>query len=59
MLRLTGLDMQENQARRLLNDIDSFRLIGGFGDEKAAAALGAQVYDRCFAASLRLGLATG
>jgi hypothetical protein len=25
LLRLTGLDAQENQARRLLNDMDSFR----------------------------------
>ncbi|MDF2808606.1 MAG: lipopolysaccharide kinase, partial [Cellulosimicrobium sp.] len=25
LLRLTGLDVQENQARRLLNDLDSFR----------------------------------
>jgi tRNA A-37 threonylcarbamoyl transferase component Bud32 len=25
LLRLTGLDVQENQARRMLNDLDSFR----------------------------------
>src|SRR5690606_31499405 len=25
LLRLTGLDVEENQARRLLNDLDSFR----------------------------------
>jgi hypothetical protein len=25
LMRLTGLDVQENQARRLLNDLDSFR----------------------------------
>lgn len=25
LIRLTGLDVQENQARRLLNDLDSFR----------------------------------
>ncbi len=25
LLRLTGLDVQENQARRLLNDMDSYR----------------------------------
>jgi hypothetical protein len=25
LLRLTGLDVQENQARRLLNDLDHFR----------------------------------
>ena len=29
MLRLTGIDMQENQARRLLNDLDSHRLMFG------------------------------
>lgn len=46
LLRLTGLDVQENQARRLLNDIDSFRLIEGYRDEKAAAhAWAAHVYD--------------
>lgn len=27
MMRLTGIDMHENQARRLLNDLDSFRLL--------------------------------
>jgi len=27
MLRLTGIDMHENQARRLLNDLDAFRLV--------------------------------
>ncbi|WP_454296216.1 DUF4032 domain-containing protein [Salana multivorans] len=26
LMRLTGLDVQENQARRLLNDLDSFRV---------------------------------
>jgi Domain of unknown function (DUF4032)/Lipopolysaccharide kinase (Kdo/WaaP) family len=26
LLRLTGLDVQENQARRLLNDLDAYRL---------------------------------
>jgi hypothetical protein len=31
LLRLTGLDAQENQARRLLNDLDSY--IATFGDE--------------------------
>ncbi|HEY7812510.1 MAG TPA: DUF4032 domain-containing protein, partial [Nakamurella sp.] len=25
LMRLTGLDVQENQARRLLNDMDSYR----------------------------------
>lgn len=27
LLRLTGLDVQENQARRLLNDLDEFRAV--------------------------------
>jgi Domain of unknown function (DUF4032)/Lipopolysaccharide kinase (Kdo/WaaP) family len=27
MLRLTGIDMQENQARRLLNDLDAYRWV--------------------------------
>lgn len=31
LLRLTGLDAQENQARRLLNDLDSYR--AAFGKE--------------------------
>ncbi len=29
LLRLTGLDVEENQARRLLNDLDSFRAATG------------------------------
>ena len=32
LLRLTGLDAQENQARRLLNDLDSYRATGGKTD---------------------------
>lgn len=35
--RLTGLDTQENQARRLLNDLDAFRAGTGQADEAAAA----------------------
>ncbi len=31
LLRLTGLDVQENQARRLLNDLDTYR--AGLGEE--------------------------
>ncbi|WP_127126525.1 DUF4032 domain-containing protein [Georgenia sp. SYP-B2076] len=27
MMRLTGLDVQENQARRMLNDLDSYRAV--------------------------------
>ena len=38
MLRLTGLDVEENQARRLLNDLDEFRArISRFDDEEMAA----------------------
>jgi hypothetical protein len=33
LLRLTGLDVEENQARRLLNDLDSFRVQTGQRDE--------------------------
>ena len=31
-MRLTGLDVQENQARRLLNDLDAYRASMGFAD---------------------------
>jgi len=39
LLRLTGLDTQENQARRLLNDLDSYAatLGGGGRDEEVVA----------------------
>ena len=39
LIRLTGLDVEENQARRLLNDLDSFRIKVGLGhaDEEFAA----------------------
>ncbi len=38
LMRLTGLDTEENQARRLLNDLDSFRLrLGSAADEEVAA----------------------
>jgi hypothetical protein len=33
LLRLTGLDAGENQARRLLNDLDSYRAMRGKSDE--------------------------
>ncbi|MGN6272012.1 MAG: DUF4032 domain-containing protein [Protaetiibacter sp.] len=33
LLRLTGLDAGENQARRLLNDLDSYRAMRGKADE--------------------------
>ena len=33
LLRLTGLDVEENQARRLLNDLDTFRAATGAYDE--------------------------
>lgn len=39
LLLLTGLDVEENQARRLLNDLDSYRVKLGMGsaDEELAA----------------------
>jgi len=39
LLRLTGLDAEENQARRLLNDLDSYRAAFGKGnlDEEVVA----------------------
>ena len=38
-MQLTGLDVEENQAQRLLNDLDSFRIKVGLGreDEEIAA----------------------
>ncbi|GGO01424.1 LPS kinase [Microbispora rosea subsp. aerata] len=36
LLRLTGLDVEENQARRLLNDLDSFRVSKGLRHEDEA-----------------------
>ncbi|MCG5212727.1 DUF4032 domain-containing protein [Streptosporangium sp. KLBMP 9127] len=36
LLRLTGLDVEENQARRLLNDLDSFRVQNGLRHEDEA-----------------------
>ncbi|GAA3156373.1 DUF4032 domain-containing protein [Planomonospora alba] len=36
LLRLTGLDVEENQARRLLNDLDSFRVEYGLRHEDEA-----------------------
>ena len=33
LLRLTGLDVEENQARRLLNDLDSYRAATALVDE--------------------------
>ena len=39
LLRLTGLDVQENQARRLLNDLDEFMAVRpDVGDDEAFAA---------------------
>jgi hypothetical protein len=39
LLRLTGLDVEENQARRLLNDLDAYRasLASGGDDEELCA----------------------
>ena len=36
LMRLTGLDVGENQARRLLNDLDSYRAATGRGDDDEA-----------------------
>ncbi|GAA4077032.1 DUF4032 domain-containing protein [Nonomuraea soli] len=36
LLRLTGLDTEENQARRLLNDLDGFRVAQGLRHEDEA-----------------------
>ncbi len=38
MLQLTGLDMGENQARRLLNDLDSYRLVEGADEDEQIVA---------------------
>ncbi|MDG4768314.1 DUF4032 domain-containing protein [Solwaraspora sp. WMMD406] len=37
LLRLTGLDAEENQARRLLNDLDAYRAESDLTDEQQAA----------------------
>ena len=37
LLRLTGLDAEENQARRLLNDLDAYRADSDLTDEAQAA----------------------
>lgn len=37
LLRLTGLDAEENQARRLLNDLDTYRAESDLIDEQQAA----------------------
>jgi Domain of unknown function (DUF4032)/Lipopolysaccharide kinase (Kdo/WaaP) family len=37
LLRLTGLDAEENQARRLLNDLDTYRAESELTDEQQAA----------------------
>ncbi|WP_309069102.1 DUF4032 domain-containing protein [Microbacterium sp.] len=38
LIRLTGLDVEENQARRLLNDLDEFRLRSGRPEEEEELA---------------------
>ncbi len=47
-MRLTGLDVQENQARRLLNDLDSYRASEGRqgdSEEMVAHDWMSQVYE--------------
>ncbi len=45
MRSLTGLSMHENQARRLLNDMDSFRAVKGIDEEVAAHRWVGEVYE--------------
>ncbi len=48
LLRLTGLDVRENQARRLLNDLDAFRIGTGRNEqdeEQVAHAWLTEVYE--------------
>lgn len=46
LIRLTGLDVEENQARRLLNDLDAYRLELGLGKEDEEIAAHRWVTDR-------------
>ena len=46
LIRLTGLDVGENQARRLLNDLDSYRVKLGYGPEDEELAAHRWVTDR-------------
>lgn len=46
LIRLTGLDVEENQARRLLNDLDSYRVKIGLGAEDEEIAAHRWVSDR-------------
>lgn len=46
LIRLTGLDVGENQARRLLNDLDSYRVKLGYGREDEELAAHRWVSDR-------------
>lgn len=46
LIRLTGLDVGENQARRLLNDLDSYRIKLGYGREDEEIAAHRWVNDR-------------
>ncbi len=38
MMRLTGIEMHENQARRLLNDLDSYRYVYGPDEDEQIVA---------------------
>jgi hypothetical protein len=46
LIRLTGLDVGENQARRLLNDLDSYRIKLGYAIEDEELAAHRWVSDR-------------
>lgn len=47
LLRLTGLDVEENQARRLLNDLDSYRAASGRQSE-AEEIVAHEWVQKCF-----------
>jgi hypothetical protein len=46
LIRLTGLDVEENQARRMLNDLDAYRLELGLGSQDEEIAAHRWVTDR-------------
>ena len=46
LIRLTGLDVEEHQARRLLNDLDSYRVKMGLGPEDEEITAHRWVTDR-------------
>lgn len=47
LMRLTGLDVQENQARRMLNDLDTYRMTTGQRD-RPEAQVARRWMDECY-----------